>query len=704
MVRRGRRFWGALVVLAVLVTSGGIGAAVASAATESPYVVTFVPGTDPDAVADALRAQGRDVRKVYRKVLAGVAVQLSSAAADSLRANPVVQQVEADRPVTLADTRSSATWGIDRIDQASLPLTTTYTYPTAAGVGTYIYVLDTGVRATHTELSGRVATGYSNVGDTIGTSDCYGHGTHVAATAAGRTVGVASRATVIPVRAFNCNAGSSESAVLDALEYVIKDTRRPAVLNLSIGGDVLPSIDQAVARVIDAGVTVVVAAGNDAIDACTRTPARVSRALTVAATDKADTRASYSNYGTCVDLFAPGDSVYSAAISSDSAYVTRSGTSMATPHVSGAVAVMLSRNPTMTPDQVHAAIVGAATPNKVVSPGTGTPNRLLYADTGAPPSNDAFASAAAPTLGTGGSVTGTTANATRETGEPLHAGITGSGSVWYRFTPTAAGTLTLSTEGSSIDTVLGVYSGTAVSALTTLGSNNDVAAGSTWSKVVVPVSANVTYRVAVAGASATGPVALRWTVSPALLITTSTLSAATVGSPYSATLAGTGGLGTYSWSLASGTLPAGLTLSSTGVISGTPTTAGTASITVAVTDGVSRVTKVLSLAVGTPSVVSPSFNLLLPASGATSVSRTAAVFTWSASAGATSYQFCLTPATAACGTTGSTGWVSVGTALTTTRGNLASKTVYYWQVRAVSSTNVITLGSGGVWRSFTTTT
>jgi hypothetical protein len=271
--------------------------------------------------------------------------------------------------------------GLDRVDQHALPLSNSYTYP-ADGSGVTAYVIDTGVLATHSDFGGRVRSGYSAINDGRGTVDCNGHGTHVAGTIAGAAYGVAKAASPVAVRVLDCSGSGSTSGVIAGVDWAAADhaAGTPAVANLSLGGGTSSSLDAAIASLVNDGVSVSVAAGNDNVDACTQSPARAPAALTVAASTRTDVRASYSNYGTCVDLVAPGSSIVSDWYSGPTATNTLSGTSMASPHVAGAAAVLLSQQRTLTPAQVASRLVGSATPNVVTSPGAGTPNRLLYVE------------------------------------------------------------------------------------------------------------------------------------------------------------------------------------------------------------------------------------------------------------------------------------------------------------------------------------
>jgi subtilisin family serine protease len=329
--------------------------------------------------AMALLAQyGGSPLFVYDVAVRGfAAADLTAEAAAAMAADPAVAYVEADTVITLEATQSPATWGLDRIDQANLPLNSTYHY-TATGAGVHAYIIDTGIRATHVEFSGRLGNGYSAIKDKYGTSDCNGHGTHVAGTVGGTTYGVAKGVTLHSVRVLNCRGSGTTSGVIAGVDWVAGQRVLPAVANMSLGGGVSTSLDAAVDRAINAGVTFAVAAGNSNANACNYSPARVGAALTVGATTNTDARASYSNYGNCLDLFAPGSSITSAWYTNNSATNTISGTSMATPHVAGVAALYLQGTPNASPADVATALTGAATPGKVVGPGTGSPNRLLY--------------------------------------------------------------------------------------------------------------------------------------------------------------------------------------------------------------------------------------------------------------------------------------------------------------------------------------
>lgn len=342
-----------------------------SQAAEGPtdrYIVTLSPLVGDVAVAadlllDALGAG--EVVQTYEHALTGFVVELPSALAPALDALPLVLGVEADGLVTRTTSQPNAPWGLDRIDQRTLPLSGTYEYgPTGKGVD--VYVIDSGINAAHVDFGGRVVPGFNAVPGLTGTSDCDGHGTHVAGTIGGAIHGVAKQVRLIPIRVFGCEASSPTSVVIAGIDEVARrHTGGPAVANLSLGGGASTALDDAIRGLVADGVVTAVAAGNSNTDACTGSPSRVPEVLTVGSSDRNDNKAASSSHGPCVDLFAPGVAIVSASNESSTGTRSMSGTSMATPHVAGAAALYLEDRPTAPPSQVHGAIVGSATPGRI---------------------------------------------------------------------------------------------------------------------------------------------------------------------------------------------------------------------------------------------------------------------------------------------------------------------------------------------------
>jgi subtilisin family serine protease len=337
--------------------------------------------------ADSLATQyGGKVTFSYHAALSGFAATMSEEQARNLAADPRVSFVEADRQVRVFDTQPNPpSWGLDRIDQVNLPLDSSYTYPnTASNVNAYI--IDTGIRITHQTFGGRAVSAFDAV-DGGTADDCQGHGTHVAGTVGGTEYGVAKGVTLHAVRVLDCNGSGTYAQVVAGIDWVTANAVKPAVANMSLGGGGDAALDTAVQNSIASGVTYAVASGNSNTDACGFSPARVPEAITVNATDINDARASFSNFGTCTDIFAPGVNITSSWNTDDTATNTISGTSMATPHVAGAAALYLSANPGATPQQVRDALVAAGTDGLVTNPGAGSPNDLLNVGggTGNPP-------------------------------------------------------------------------------------------------------------------------------------------------------------------------------------------------------------------------------------------------------------------------------------------------------------------------------
>ncbi|MFJ4842045.1 S8 family peptidase [Streptomyces sp. NPDC088746] len=391
-----RRIAGAIATATTLALAVGVGAALpaqaaqpegrvlhagAAGAVPGSYIVTLRPtagfkasaGQGKQLIAD----HGGTIERTYTSALNGYAATLSSTEARRLAADPAVASVEQDQKVHSTATQSNAPWGLDRIDQATLPLSGTYTYPDTGGSGATVYVLDTGVRITHQEISGRASYGYDFVDNDSTAQDGAGHGTHVATTVAGTTYGVAKKAKIVAVRVLGNDGSGTTAGVIAGVDWITANHVADSVANVSLGGGASTTLDNAVSRSIASGVTYSIAAGNSGALASGYSPARVATAITVGATTRTDARASYSNYGPVVDIFAPGSDITAGWNTSNSATYTGNGTSFAAPHVSGAAAVYLTSHPGAAPATVASALVNGATSGVLTGVGTGSPNKLL---------------------------------------------------------------------------------------------------------------------------------------------------------------------------------------------------------------------------------------------------------------------------------------------------------------------------------------
>ncbi|MFI1395226.1 S8 family peptidase [Streptomyces sp. NPDC020681] len=406
-----RRLTAASAIAVAALTIGATSALTATAAEPAPEGViqnAGAPGvikgsyivTLRESAADAGSKKGKalaatygaKIKKTFNAALNGYSVQLTEAQAKKFAADPAVVSVSQNRVFKATATQPNPpSWGIDRIDQRALPLNQSYTYPDTAGEGVTAYIIDTGVRITHSDFGGRASYGYDAIDNDNTAQDGNGHGTHVAGTVAGTAHGVAKKAKIVGVRVLDNSGSGTTEQVVAGIDWVTQNAVKPAVANMSLGGGVDTVLDAAVRNSIASGVTYAVAAGNDGANASNYSPARVAEAITVGSTTSTDGRSSFSNYGSILDIFAPGSSIKSSWNTSDTATNTISGTSMATPHVAGAAALYLAGNKTATPAQVSTALTTAATTGAVGTPGSGSPNRLLYVgSTDTPPPGKKF--------------------------------------------------------------------------------------------------------------------------------------------------------------------------------------------------------------------------------------------------------------------------------------------------------------------------
>ncbi len=345
------------------------------------YIVVLGDGASDARIQSATAtatAAGGTIRFTYHAALKGFSASLPPAALDAVRSAYGVKYVEADARVHLAGKQiKPPSWGLDRVDQRKLPLNTRYKYVNSAGKGVDAYIIDTGMRFTHTDFGGRATSGFDAV-DGGSADDCNGHGTHVSGTIGGKTYGIAKKVSLVAVRVLDCGGSGTWEGVIAGVDWVTANHSGPSVANMSIQGGKEQSVNDAITNSINSGVVYAVAAANFSDDACLYSPASTPLAITVGATTIADARASFSNYGTCLDVFAPGENITSDWNTSDTAINTISGTSMASPHVAGVAALYLGKHPSATTTEVRDAIVDNATNNVVTNPGAGSPNKLLF--------------------------------------------------------------------------------------------------------------------------------------------------------------------------------------------------------------------------------------------------------------------------------------------------------------------------------------
>ncbi|WP_189046535.1 S8 family peptidase [Micromonospora sonchi] len=519
---------------------GTIRSAGGATAVEGSYIVVFKDSeVNRSAIGSSvdrlLHRHGGATARTYSAAVRGAELRVSAKAAARIAADPAVAYVEQNHTVSIVATQPNPpSWGLDRIDQRNLPLNSSYTYPnTAANVTSYI--IDTGIRITHSDLGGRATWGTNTVDSN--NTDCNGHGTHVAGTVGGSAYGVAKGTRLVAVKVLNCSGSGTNAGVIAGIDWVTANAVKPAVANMSLGGGASAVVDNAVVNSINSGVTYAVAAGNGNLlgqrqNACNYSPARAEPAITVGATQNNDAAGSFSNFGTCVDILAPGVNITSAWYTNDTATNTISGTSMASPHVAGVAALVLSAHPSWTPLQVRNHLVDNATPNVVTNVGTGTPNRLLHVVNGdAPPPTNDFSVSVSPTSGStapGGPVTTSVATATTNgSAQPVSLSASGlpSGAT-ASFSPatvTSGGssTLTISTTaGTPAGTYTVTVTGTAASgtktatySLTVTGGGSGGCTGTNGTDVTIPdagsaVTSSITISDCNRNASSTSTVAV----------------------------------------------------------------------------------------------------------------------------------------------------------------------------------------------------
>lgn len=364
-----------LVAVSAILLAAGVTTTGAAPEPKEIYLVKWVDSANFENEIASVKSGGNSVKAEYGNLFKGAAIEMNSAQAAALARNPRIEFVEQDAIATKQQVVNTSLWGLDRIDQRTKTLNSAYNYA-STGAGVKVYVVDSGIDVSLPEFGGRATWGKNFTDDGINTDCGDGHGTHVAGTIGSNTYGVAKAASLIAYKALKCDGSGPYSGIISALNDIAKSNSKPAVVNMSLGGPKSSAMTTAVASLTKAGYVVVVAAGNNGANACNYSPASAPSAITVGASTINDARASFSNFGKCLDLFAPGAAITSVLPGGSTA--SWNGTSMASPHVAGVAARILSQNPALTPTQVASVITGEATPNVITSAGAQSPNRLLF--------------------------------------------------------------------------------------------------------------------------------------------------------------------------------------------------------------------------------------------------------------------------------------------------------------------------------------
>jgi subtilisin family serine protease len=484
----------------------------AQGAIDNAYVVVFKDSVSTQSIDSQVQSStakyGGQAKYTYKAALRGYSATMTAQQARRVAADPAVAYVQQDRAVHIMDVQPNPpSWGLDRSDQRDLPLDNSYTHNRAGQPAVTAYVIDTGIRTTHTTFEGRAVWGTNTTGDGNNT-DCNGHGTHVAGTIGGEAYGLAKDVRLVAVKVLNCAGSGSFAGVAQGIDFVTAQhaAGTPAVANMSLGAQGSDAAtENAVRNSINDGVTYAIASGNSNANACNFTPARVAEAITVNASTITDARASFSNFGTCTDIFAPGQSIVSSWNTNDTATNNISGTSMATPHVAGAAALVLAANPGMSPAQVATTLINSSTPNKITNAGTGSPNRLLFTS----PSGGSGAPAVAnpgPRSGTIGQATSVQLTATggtppytwSATGLPPGLSINASSGL-ISGTPTTAGTFNVT--ATATDSANPAQSGSTSFSFTITPPGTGCAPVSNGNDVAIPDLATVQSQITIAGCS-----------------------------------------------------------------------------------------------------------------------------------------------------------------------------------------------------------